>query len=96
MSELRDEIGRIKKDAKALARLYKAVLQEKEALTEENSRLKARLEGQKGGQLEFENNPINLPISDFLKGATTNPAALKKKLDIFIKEIDACIEHLKG
>jgi hypothetical protein len=96
MSDLRSEIALIKKNAKKLAQLYQSAILERDNLQEENMRLKADAEERAKKLAEFENNSINLHISETLKGSTTNKTALKKKLDFFIKEIDACIEHLKG
>jgi hypothetical protein len=96
MSDLRDEIALIKKNARKLAQLYKSAITERDSLLEENIRLKTEAGEQAKKLAELENNSINLHISETLKGTTTNKTALKKKLDFFIKEIDACIEHLKG
>jgi predicted nuclease with TOPRIM domain len=96
MSELRDEIALIKKNAKKLAQLYQSVISERDKLQEENEKLKAEADERGKKLAELENNSINLHISETLKGSTTNRTALKKKLDFFIKEIDACIEHLKA
>ena len=96
MSDIRSELAQIKKNARKLVQLYQAALDEKNELQEENDRLRALVEEQEKRLAQFENNNINLHISETLKGSTTDKAALKKKLDNFIKEIDACIEHLKG
>lgn len=96
MSDIRSELAQIKKNAKKLAQLYQAALDEKNELQGENARLKALAGEQEKRLAHFENNAINLHISEALKGSAADKAALKKKLDNFIKEIDACIEHLKG
>jgi regulator of replication initiation timing len=95
MSELNRQLDQIKQDLKKLVHLYNALKVENQRLLSDNAGLHATLDDQAKKIEELENKNLTLQISKTVAGDKLNNAALKQKLNEFIKEIDDCLAHLK-
>jgi predicted nuclease with TOPRIM domain len=96
MSDLGKQLADIKQKLRRFILLFNQIKAERNSLLEENLNLRNALDDEKKKVAELENKNINLQLSGKFAGSAGDNAALKQKLDEFIKEIDTCIAQWKG
>ncbi|MEM6525885.1 MAG: hypothetical protein AAGF85_15080 [Bacteroidota bacterium] len=91
---LKSQLGTLERKLSLLLNEFGSIRKEKTQLEAENEELKTLLKAKDEQISSFQNK---IKISKIVEGIDTegeDSSELKKKIDVYIKEIDRCIAHL--
>ncbi|MEM6359502.1 MAG: hypothetical protein AAF149_17695 [Bacteroidota bacterium] len=91
---LKSQLGTLERKLNLLLNEFGSIRQERAQLRAENEELRALLKSKDEQISGFQNK---IKISKIVEGIDTegeDSSELKKKIDVYIKEIDRCIAHL--
>lgn len=89
-----DRLAKVENQLKKLVDLHLLLKNEKEELSQQNSRLKTEIESLKGQISNFQNQDKITKIVTNTTVEKEESIELKHKLNEYIREIDKCIAHL--
>ncbi|MEM1406528.1 MAG: hypothetical protein AAGG59_07125 [Bacteroidota bacterium] len=91
---LKSQLGTLERKLNLLLNEFSSVRKERAQLSAENEELRALIKSRDEQISGFQNK---IKISKIVEGIDTegeDSSELKKKIDVYIKEIDRCIAHL--
>ncbi|MEM9857551.1 MAG: hypothetical protein AAF843_09350 [Bacteroidota bacterium] len=91
---LKSQLSTLERKLNLLLNEFSSVRQERAQLQAENEELRTLVQSKERQISGFQNKIKIGKIVEGMEGEGENSSELKKKIDVYIKEIDRCIAHL--